>query len=306
MRQKKINKPSIDRIVTRRPKLSRNVEIQKKLTYTQNFIKSSSLIAQIIQRHTNLSKFDKVLEIGTGSGKITKALAPRVQSVVTVEKDKLLIEKIKLKLAEYQNINFIYKDFLEFNLVKLGDYKVFSNIPFALTSKIIKKLLFSSNPPLETYLIMQKEAFDRLIGKDEDFTVFLPAKLLPFYDMSVIHRFDKEDFSPPPRVKCIMAKIIKYKNHLIDEREKKEYWDFIDFLSVNYKGTIKSSLEKILTPTQLMYFAKNNDFLFMDPIQRINVATFVEIFRFIKDGNASDNKLLNFKKYRQVKRIKNA
>jgi len=299
---KSLEKPNHNKD-SRAPKTSRNVEIDNKLKYTQNFIKSSSLIAQIIEQKTTLTRTDKVIEIGTGSGKITRALAPRVLKVVTVEKDLSLINKIKTKLSEFSNINFVYKDFLTFDLRKMGAYKVFSNIPFAITADIIRKLLFSSNNPTEAYLILQLEAYLRFIGNDSDHSVQMPAKILPFYDVGIIHRFDKEDFSPPPRVRCIMAKFIEYDNYLIKRSERTEYWDFVDFVMFMKKDNIKSTFKELLTIDQLKHLGRRFDFDPYGNIQQIKPAIWVELFRFVKDRGVITQKFLNIKKFKELKRV---
>lgn len=103
------------------------------------------------------------MEIGSGRGIITEVLVKRVQKVITFELDKQLYGQLRHKLSGFNNLDLRNEDFLS---VSLPDepYKVFSNIPFRLTGKIIQKLLRSSNPPEDAYLIVQRETAEKLIS----------------------------------------------------------------------------------------------------------------------------------------------
>ena len=129
----------------------------RQLSHSQNFLADEKFVAKLVGR-AHLSKSDVVVEIGPGNGIVTGQLAKVVGEVLAVEVDKALSEKLqKAIVPQLSNVKVINTDFLKWPLPKIP-YKVFSNIPFNTTTDIIDRLLDNSNPPLETYLIMQKEA----------------------------------------------------------------------------------------------------------------------------------------------------
>ena len=135
----------------------------RKHHYGQHFLKSPKVALMLIG-HSNIRQKDTVLDIGAGSGVFTFALSKRSTQVIAIEKDKQAFKKLSLNLKNIQNVKLINKDFLNFNLENLPvKYKVCSNIPFSLSSKIIQKLVNSNNQPQAIYLILQKQFAQKLI-----------------------------------------------------------------------------------------------------------------------------------------------
>ena len=132
---------------------------------SQHFLRSPKL-ALILIGHSNLKKRDIVIEIGAGSGVITSALAHRVKHVIAIEPDHETAKKLRANIAKRQieNVKIIEQDFLDYTLPSTP-YKVFSNPPFHLSSKIIHKLIESDNPPESFYLILQKQFALKLLNK---------------------------------------------------------------------------------------------------------------------------------------------
>ena len=112
---------------------------------SQHFLRSPHL-ALILIGHSNLKKRDTVVEIGAGSGVITSALAHRVHHVIAIEPDHATAEKLRanLKKRNLDNVEIIKRDFLDYTLPSTP-YKVFSNPPFRLSSKIVHKLIEANN-----------------------------------------------------------------------------------------------------------------------------------------------------------------
>ena len=131
-----------------------NIDYKKNLSNSQNFITDSYLIRKII-RLSNISKNDTVLEIGTGKGHLTEALCRRSGYVYSVELDRRLYESTSAKLASLTNLKLIHGDFLKYPLPAKGDYKVYANIPYFITTQIIEKLTNAPNPPSDIWLIME-------------------------------------------------------------------------------------------------------------------------------------------------------
>ena len=170
---------------------------------SQHFLRSPRL-ALILIGHSNLKKRDTVIEIGAGSGDITGALAHRVKQVVAIEPDHITANKLRenLKKRDIQNVKIIEKDFLDCKLPSTP-YKVFSNPPFHLSSKIIHKLIESDNPPESFYLILQKQFALKLLNTDRHYTSQLGLQLIQKYQTKIRLPLKPTDFTPPPAVPTV-------------------------------------------------------------------------------------------------------
>ena len=128
--------------------------------------------------HSNIKKSDVTLDVGAGSGVFTYALAKKSKHVYAVELEKEASKKLKANTEQLKNVTVLRGDFLKFDLDSLPDnYKVCSNIPFHLSSKILDKLINSSNPPAAIYLILQKQFAKKLTIGGRGFTSTFGAQI---------------------------------------------------------------------------------------------------------------------------------
>ena len=170
---------------------------------SQHFLKNPRL-ALILIGHSNLKKRDLVIEIGAGSGVITSALAKRVKNVIAIEPDHQTADKLRANLNKRHitNVTVVEEDFLDFTLPS-EPYKILSNPPFHLSSKIINKLLDAPNPPESFYLILQKQFALKLLNTDRHYTSQLGYKLIQKYQSQIRLRIKHRDCTPPPDVPTV-------------------------------------------------------------------------------------------------------
>jgi len=170
---------------------------------SQHFLKSPRL-ALILIGHSNLKKRDTVIEIGAGSGVITSALSHRVKEVIAIEPDHVTAQKLKENLTKrnIDNVRIIEQDFLDYELPNTP-YKVFSNPPFHISSKIIHKLIESENPPESFYFILQKQFALKLLNTDRHYTSQLGLQLIQKYQTKIRLPLKPTDFTPPPGVPTV-------------------------------------------------------------------------------------------------------
>lgn len=171
---------------------------------SQHFLKSPK-IALILIGHSNLKKRDLVIEIGAGSGVITSTLSKRVKKVIAIEPDENTAKKLKDNLQKHsiKNVEVIEKDFLDFKLPN-EPYKIFSNPPFHLSSKIIHKLIESENPPDSFYLILQKQFALKLLNNTRHYTSKLGYELTEKYQTKIRFPLKSSDYTPPPAVPTVL------------------------------------------------------------------------------------------------------
>lgn len=144
-------------------------------------------------------KADTVLEIGPGMGTLTQVLAKQAGSIVAVEFDKELATKLP-KRVQAANITVIHDDILRYDLTELpSGYKVVANVPYYITSKIVRLLLESKNPPSIIVLLVQKEVAERLAaGPGSMSTLSVSAQF--YADLSLGPVVKAELFTPLPKV----------------------------------------------------------------------------------------------------------
>ena len=152
-----------------------------------------------------------MLEIGAGSGVITSALARRAAKVVALEPDHETYKKLSknLKRQSLNNVEVLEEDFLNFDLERFPKgYKVFSNPPFHISSKIVHKLIESKNPPEAFYLILQKQFALKLLNTDRHYTSQLGKELIETYATKIRYPLKPTDFTPPPAVPTVLFEAI--------------------------------------------------------------------------------------------------
>jgi 16S rRNA (adenine1518-N6/adenine1519-N6)-dimethyltransferase len=130
----------------------------------QNFLVDELYLERIVQAG-GVEKSDTVLEIGAGLGSLTRYLASSAGEVVAVEIDKNLFPALKKVTKPFENVRLVQGDFMELEikeLVKADGYKVVANIPYYLTSNLIRRLMESRVRPKLTVLTVQKEVAQRI------------------------------------------------------------------------------------------------------------------------------------------------
>ncbi|WP_313344645.1 23S ribosomal RNA methyltransferase Erm [Sedimentibacter sp.] len=196
---------------------------------SQNFMTKRRLIEKITDL-SNINSEDTVIEIGTGKGHLTRVLGEKCGYLYSVEIDKNLFEKSSEKLKNIKNIRLINGDFLEYSLPKKGKYKVFSNIPYSITTRIVDKLTEASNPADEIWLVMEKGTAKRFIGVPRENTKSLLLK--SNWNLEIIYYFKKEDFHPKPSVDSVLLHLSHKKN---PDVEKKDYIAYKKFTEHSMK-----------------------------------------------------------------------
>lgn len=171
---------------------------------SQNFLTSRRTIDSLIHK-AGIGKTDDIIEIGAGKGHLTRALAIRAKQVRAYEIDPVLAQKCNL--AGHSNVQLVCKDFLKAALPVHGMYKVFSNIPFSITTQIIKKLTGAENPPCEAYLIMEKGAALRFCGFPRENMQSLLLK--PFFQLEILQDIPRREFHPMPKTEISMLKLVR-------------------------------------------------------------------------------------------------
>lgn len=170
----------------------------------QNFLINEGIVKKIIEA-SNLSKENIILEIGPGLGILTKELAQKAGKVVAIEKDAKLVRLLEEELKEFNNIEIICEDILNYEL-RIKNYKVVANLPFNIASAIIKRFLEGENPPQEMILMVQKEVAQRICQKPPRMSLL--AVSVQFYAKTeILFYVSKGSFYPLPKIDAAVIKL---------------------------------------------------------------------------------------------------
>lgn len=200
---------------------------------SQNFLWDRELIDRLI-RASGISWNDTVLEIGPGTGIITEGLLSVSRKVIAVEIDKSLFSELHSRLGNSKSLELVCGNFLDFVLPK-EPYIAFSNIPFSITGEIIKKLLFSENPPNSCNFVVQKEAAEKFVVNQRKNSM-LSILFYPWFEIKISHVFKRTDFTPTPNVDLFLIQIVKRPVPLIPNFGLCKYRDFVVFRFTNNRA----------------------------------------------------------------------
>lgn len=195
------------------------------ISVSQNFITSQKLIHRII-RLSGIGKKDTVFEIGTGKGHLTEELCREAGYVYSIEIDRKLYGTAGRRLAEYKNLHLICGDFLQHKLPDRGDYVIFANIPYSITTQIIEKLTNTVNAPRDIWLIMEKGAAKRWLGLPRETERSLRLKV--YWDAKIQYHFCREDFHPMPSVDSVLVHFSLKPEPDLNRKEYRAFCRFVD------------------------------------------------------------------------------
>lgn len=267
---------------------------------SQNFLTNRKLISKLL-RKTSIGKKDVVLDIGAGEGILTQELSKTAGEVFAIEIDKRLAEGLRRQFKLQENVKVSNTDFRDFYLPK-NNYKVFSNIPFIYSSEIIKKLVFASNPPIDAYLIVQKESADKFISNEfNNRNSQISIQISPFFDLNIIYKFNRSDFYPQPRVNCVLLNIRKRNKPLIELEHKSLYYDFVVFTFNQTKPNIVEGLSSIMGKNEILRLLAQLRISSNSKPSELTLENWVNIFRYLLQNSANSLNLVRESFHRQLK-----
>ena len=167
----------------------------------QNFLQDPLVLGSIASA-AEIQLTDTVLEIGPGLGSLTRYLAVSARQVVAVELDIDLIPPLRTVTKPYDNIHIVHGDILKISpkeLIHAPGYLVVANIPYYITSAIIRHLLENEPKPRRIVLTIQKEVADRICAKPGDMSL-LALSVQIYGEPRIAKRIPANAFFPAPKV----------------------------------------------------------------------------------------------------------
>lgn len=192
----------------------------------QNWLSNPRLL-KIIAQAGNVGKRDKVLEVGAGTGWLTNILAETGAAVLAVEKDPRLVEFLQERFKNQKNVKILEGDILKINPKKLGlrksRFKVVGNIPYYLTSRLLRLMLEDWPAPKVIVFTIQKEVAQRIAARPPKMNL-LALSVQFFARPEIVCRLSRKNFHPMPKVDSSIIKIVPGRPFLESKREKDAFF----------------------------------------------------------------------------------
>jgi 16S rRNA A1518/A1519 N6-dimethyltransferase RsmA/KsgA/DIM1 with predicted DNA glycosylase/AP lyase activity len=217
--------------------------------YSQHFLRSPRLVKELVG-HTSLKSQDTVLDIGAGSGVISSVLSEKVARVIAIESEPNAAKKLRENMQAHLNVDVQEGDFLAMPLPR-ESYKVFANIPFHLSSPILRRLTEAPNPPDTIYLIVQKQFANKLLPDSDRFTGQLGMMIGPLFAVRIRKHLMRTDFWPHPNVDTVLLELMHRSTPILEANAMPAYRRFIEACFSDPKKFAKTPRAEVNLPTDI-------------------------------------------------------
>jgi 16S rRNA (adenine1518-N6/adenine1519-N6)-dimethyltransferase len=209
----------------------------------QNFLQDPFALEAIVFA-AEIRSTDTILEIGPGLGSLTRYLAASAKQVIAVELDYELLAPLRAVLAPYPNVRVIHGDILKLSpqeLVVEKDYVVAANIPYYITSAVIRHLLESDPKPRRIVLTVQKEVAERICATPGDMSL-LALSVQVYGQPHIAAYIPATAFFPEPKVDSAVLSIDIYSAPLIKPELLESFFKMIKAGFSQKRKTLRNSL----------------------------------------------------------------
>jgi 16S rRNA (adenine1518-N6/adenine1519-N6)-dimethyltransferase len=174
----------------------------------QNFLRDRSFLKRIVEA-ADLRNDDEVLEIGAGTGVLTRALLERARRVVAIELDDSLFKLLRADLGSLPNLELWHGNALDYDPGAgfPGPYKLVGNIPYYITGPLVRHYLETAHKPSVLVFMVQREVAERMVAAPGDLSV-LGVSVQYYADAAVVARVPAGAFYPVPRVDSAIIRLV--------------------------------------------------------------------------------------------------
>lgn len=239
------------------------MNIRPKKYWGQNFLIDQNIQKKIISA-CGLKKTDIVLEIGSGTGQMTKPLCESAGFVYALEIDPDLCEALKLNLKNFDNIKILNHDILKLNI---GAYfknlkktlKIFGNIPYYISSPIIEHLIKYKDRIDLIFITAQKEFAKRIASLPGSKNYGSLSCFAQFHtEPSIIFSISRNCFRPTPKVDSCLLRMAPRKGSPVEIADEKILFKIIRAGFNKRRKTLRNSLKDIISQGALENFFRQS------------------------------------------------
>ncbi len=208
--------------------LLRRYDLQPARGLGQHFLLDEGTLTRIASA-AQLTPDEAVLEIGAGLGNLTRILAARAGRVVAVEVDRRLLPILEQELAACPTVRLVEGDILALDPAELmggQPYKVVANLPYGITSAVLRHLLEARVPPQRMVVTVQEEVAERIVARDGRMSLL--AVSVHFYGRpQLLFRLPPGSFYPPPEVTSAVLCVDRHAQPPVAVRDVEAYFRLV-------------------------------------------------------------------------------
>ena len=222
----------------------------------QNFLYDDALLEELVQS-TGVTKTDSVLEIGPGSGMLTKHLCPHAGKVLAVEVDHDIIPFLKVNTAAFSNLEIVEGDIRKQNLRELcapleENFLVIANIPYNITTPIFEALWESGLSIRQISVMIQKEVAEKLMAAPSTAAYGLMSVKCQYYCTPRLECIvPAEKFTPPPKVDSAFIHLEMNKNRAAEVQNERRLFSLLRAGFNLRRKTLSNALRSVVEPDAL-------------------------------------------------------
>ena len=177
-------------------------------SFGQNFLIDRSVLNSIVEA-ADIQPDDEILEVGSGTGVLTRELAKRARRVVAVELERDMLALLAKTTSEYPHVELVARNLLFLNPEEVfgqAPYKLVANLPYYITAPTFRHFLESANPPRLLVVMVQQEVAQRIIAGPGDLSVL--AVSIQFYGRPrIVAQVPAISFYPAPKVDSAILRV---------------------------------------------------------------------------------------------------
>ncbi|HYL43560.1 MAG TPA: 16S rRNA (adenine(1518)-N(6)/adenine(1519)-N(6))-dimethyltransferase RsmA [Ktedonobacteraceae bacterium] len=177
-------------------------------SFGQNFLIDRSVLMQIVDA-AEIDPADQILEVGAGTGVLTRELARRARRVVAVELERDMLALLAKTTGMYANVELVARNLLYLDPTEVfGEeaYKLVANLPYYITAPTFRHFLESANPPRLIVVMVQQEVAQRIVARPGDLSLL--AVSVQFYGQPrIVAHVPAKAFYPAPKVDSAILRI---------------------------------------------------------------------------------------------------
>jgi 23S rRNA (adenine-N6)-dimethyltransferase len=248
--------------------------------HAQHFLRSPRLAAAIV-RDARVGHDELVLDLGAGTGALTAELGRRAGRVRAVEIEPALVARLRQRFARSPGIEIVRGDVMRVALPR-DPFRVVANIPFNLTTAIMRRLLDDPAAPLTRA--------DLIVAADVGWkrarvspSTALGAYWGAWWEFAFVRRLDSSAFAPPPGTDAAVLRIERRPQPLVPADDAAAFRALVH-AAFDAGGPLRRTLRGRLSPLELKRLGRELGFAADAPPWELDQHQWAGVFRFVRGG----------------------
>jgi 16S rRNA (adenine1518-N6/adenine1519-N6)-dimethyltransferase len=223
-------------------RLLRQFDIKPNKGLGQNFLTSEGVLRRIVDA-AELSERDVIIEVGAGLGTLTRHLAEQAGQVIALEIDRRLLPVLVQALDKYSHVRIVHGDVLATRPEDLVSepYKVVANLPYYITSAILRHFLEARVKPTRMVVTVQREVVERIMAKPGSMSL-LAVSVQLYGEPSIVTKVPPGAFYPSPRVHSAVLRIDLYERPVVEVDDVKRFFEVVRSGFAQRRKQLRNSL----------------------------------------------------------------